>query len=268
MGLERGHFHVATCCETFHNIFNGSLELPANPCDMPCDMDRAANGVPDWLAAAEYAVARSGVEWAWEFLRRNHKYRAFWRERIKPYIDLSPGSPSPCRIYKNARGESWPYLQELQDRFGVDVPNPPSCSAPCYFLANSTRYAGFDCGSDLEIYGTKWVNIPLRGTEVAVVIDPARPLQKQIEAISRLGLDKQKSLPEPVRLSRRSPHWETYLRLLDARDAGMKRARIEDVLFAELDNDYPERRRSKTFDNFERAARRIRDEGYRELVAA
>ena len=112
------------------------------------------------------------------------------------------------------------------------------------------------------------IRLSLRKNQVAFVVDLDRPLHKQLEGIARSARDRQSELPAPPKLSRQSTHFSKYLRILDARDAAANRATIESTLFPDLENEYPERQRSKTFDNFERAARRLRDGGYRELVTA
>jgi hypothetical protein len=56
------------------------------------------------------------------------------------------------------------------------------------------------------------------------------------------------------------------LRLLDADDSGADRKTSEAVMFSDIENDHPDRRRSKTFDNCRRRALHLRDVGYRGLV--
>lgn len=223
-------------------------------------------GVPDWHEAAEYRTrpARSGRQWAWEFLRRNHSYRAFWREKIEPYHREG-------WIERNSEGEIWPYLGELRNSFGVELPSPPASSTPCSFVSDGMRYVdntnAFPQDDWLSYDGKKIVRLALRESEVAFVVDLARPLRKQLEALSRVAVQRQERHQSAVKLPRKSVHLVTYLRLLDARDANASRRLIEEVLFSQLDNEYPDRKRSKAFDNFERAAQRLRDGGYRELAA-
>ena len=104
--------------------------------------------------------------------------------------------------------------------------------------------------------------IELRDTEVAFVIDLARPIARQIKAIERAALRRSRDTKNP----RRSERFGTYLRLLDAFESGAARKTIEEVVFSDIENDYPDRRRSKTFDNCKRAALQLRNAGYRDLL--
>ena len=225
-------------------------------------------GVPDWQNALGYPNSdRRRREWAWEFLRRNHAYRTFWKEKIEPYVDSGTG-----RIYTNSCKEIWPHHEELKNAFGVDLPSPPWCSTPCYFMSQWLRSVDDTCAFPeddwLSWNGEKIVRVPLRNHEVAPIVNIAQPLRKQLKALSRAAEERQEQLSSTVRLSRKSTHLSTYLRILDARDAGADRTTIESTLFQHLENEYPERQRSKTFDNFERAAKLLRDRNYRELITA
>jgi hypothetical protein len=79
-------------------------------------------GVPHWVRSEEYPQPTGNGEmiiWAWEFLRRNHGYRTFWKLNIEPFID-----PDTRRISSNRDGQIWPYHDEVKSRFGVDIPSP------------------------------------------------------------------------------------------------------------------------------------------------
>jgi hypothetical protein len=227
---------------------------------MKCNMPNAEEwGVPDWRSVANYdPQARSGREWAWEFLRRNPDYRSFWRNKIEPYLDADGW------IAYNKSGESCPYLQELQDTFGVDNPSAPDSSTPCRFVSNWLRSVSPKSRSKLGLgpFGGNLVPIELRETEVAFVIDLARPIRHQIKAIERAALRRSRGIKSP----RTSERFGTYLRLLDADDSGADRKTSEAVMFSDIENDHPDRRRSKTFDNCRRRALHLRDVGYRGLV--
>jgi hypothetical protein len=174
---------------------------------MICDMEHLSEwGVPDWQNAAGYLDGgRSRPEWAWEFLRRNHGYRAFWREKIEPYL-----TPDGTRIWRNSNGESWPYLEELRSAFDVELPNPPSCLTPCSFVSEWLRSVDRTCGESLpsaDDDDERVVRLSLRRNQVAFVVDLDRPTHKQLEAIAR-SLKQRRS--GGVKLSRKSAHLLTY----------------------------------------------------------
>jgi hypothetical protein len=216
-------------------------------------------GVPHWLDEIDHPLeTQTGWEWAWEFLRRNHAYRSFWVDKIQP----------DGGVWKNSNGEHWSYLSDLQRQFGVDVLSSPDSRRACHFVAGWTHSVR---GSQAPRGGaegqTKAMSIELADNQVAFVVDLDRPLAKQIAAISRIAGERQQDKFPTTKLSRKSRNLKTYLRLLDARDADAKRVEIEETLFAEVDNSYPERLRSKTFDNCERAARLLRDLDYLKLLS-
>jgi hypothetical protein len=222
-------------------------------------------GVPDWHEGAEYCTrrARTGREWAWEFLRRNHSYRDFWELKVKPYINSENGW-----IGYSVDGVLWPYHSELVETFGLDIPSDPANGGRCYFVDGWIRSAE---GRHDERAGIDGAFVELAVNEVAFVLDLGRPLDKQLAGVNRIARERQQkkiaSGEVDLKRSRQSQNYIPYLRLLDARDANASRRRIEEVLFSQLDNEYPDRKRSKAFDNFERAARRLRDGAYRELAA-
>jgi len=106
--------------------------------------------------------------------------------------------------------------------------------------------------------------------EMAVAIDLRLPLDDQLKAIRKLAEEEQALLKKAglinPKTARTSDKYALYLRILDAEDAGVKRSDIEDALFPNIDNSYPQRLRSKAFDNARLEARRLRDTGYRALA--
>ena len=166
---------------------------------MVCNMEHLSEwGVPDWPNAAGYLDGgRSRRKWAWEFLRRNHDYRAFWREKIEPYLDADE-----TRIWRNSNGEIWPHLEELRSAFYVDLPNPPSCPTPCSFVSEWVRSVDNTCENGWPVVDDEQViRLSLRKNQVALVVDLDRPLHKQLEGIARSARDRQSELPAPPKLS-------------------------------------------------------------------
>jgi len=112
--------------------------------------------------------------------------------------------------------------------------------------------------------------LPLSWFEMGVAIDLRFPLDDQLKAIRKMAEEEQAVLKKAGRINpktaRASDKYVLYLLILDAEDAGARRSDIEDALFPDIHNDYPERLRSKAFDNARLEARRLRDSGYRALA--
>jgi Uncharacterized conserved protein (DUF2285) len=103
-------------------------------------------------------------------------------------------------------------------------------------------------------------------------VDLRFPLHVQLKEIRKLAEEAQLALkkagrinPKTARTSDRD-QYVLYLRILDAESVGAERSVVEDVLFPDIDNKYPERKQSKAFDNARTEARRLRDSGYRALA--
>jgi hypothetical protein len=108
--------------------------------------------------------------------------------------------------------------------------------------------------------------------EMGFTVDLRFPLNDQLKAIRKLAKADQLALtkagrinPKTARISDRA-QYVVYLRILDAEDAGAKRSVMEDVLFPNVDNRYPDRQRSKAFENTRTAARLLRASGYGALA--
>jgi hypothetical protein len=213
-------------------------------------------GIPDWTKEDEYPNrGKTKIDkWAWEFLRRWPEYRNFWTGKVKPFIGANGF------IHRDAAGNFWPYRDELVARFGVDLPSPPQDSVPSYFVSSSLRFFQYD-GRDFQ-------RIQLKKCEIAVVIDLARPLPTQFERARKCAKEQQKLLkPNGLKHARsRARVYITYLRILDGEEAGAPSAEIADLLFPKVSNDYPEHKRLNVFYDSRKAAKKLRDGGYRALL--
>jgi hypothetical protein len=235
---------------------------------------------PNWLESQDYPAPQGWphamVIWAWEFLRRNEEFRAFWMTKVEPFVN------SDGQIARDRTGRFWPYHSEMQSKFGIVDPRDPRDPRPPPFLANGTGYfpapaivygqvanrpAAKNAGAPLKVSSE---NLSLDWFETAFVIDLELPLDEQIEAIRELARLDQLELKKAGKLNpkraRTSDNYVRYLRILDAESAGATRPVVEGELFADIDNRYPENRRSKAFDNDRAEARRLRDTGYRSLA--
>lgn len=250
-------------------------------------------GVPDWQRAELYpdptGRPAAMLVWAWEFLRRNEQFRSFWRNKVEPFI-------ADDRVGRDHTGRFWPYYKEMQESFGIQDPVSPRQNsivpAFCdlgmsYVLAPAVSYELPDVADQVEVSPLglvrpsranlskeeiqKSATLSLEWFEMGVAIDLRFPIDDQLKAIGAMAKQDQLTLqkagqisgPRPVKASKK---YILYLRLLDAEDGGAKRAHIEEVLFPNVANRYPERRRSKALDNALAEARRLRDSGYRALA--
>jgi hypothetical protein len=86
-------------------------------------------GVPDWLYPRNYPAPKGPnalVIWAWEFLRRNWKFRDFWTNKVEPFMRADG------RIGRDQTGTRWPYHREMQESFGIMDPWRQSNQIPSF----------------------------------------------------------------------------------------------------------------------------------------
>jgi Uncharacterized conserved protein (DUF2285) len=231
-------------------------------------------GLPDWTKREEYPAPCGPGQmtvWAWEFLRRNPEYRVFWKEKIEPFIDMTGGDLVPHNelkavlvrggICRDAAGNIWPYLDELRARFGVDVPSPPHSSRPSFFFE---IYAPW-----VENDGRESQDLCLEKHQIAIIFDLSRPLAPQFKRAHASAKREQEFREISIKTARRRQElYIPYLRILDARDAGAKPKDVGDKLFPKLSDEHPDYQRQKRLCNYQRAAEKLRDGGYRSLLVA
>lgn len=112
---------------------------------------------------------------------------------------------------------------------------------------------------------------PKKPSEVATVVDLNMPMDHLMKGLrSILEYKKQEllryDLLEPIDYRFRGKTralFPNYLRVLDAKTIGTKNTEIAEVLYPEINNDYPEMRSSKKVSDQIRAALSIRDNGYK-----
>jgi hypothetical protein len=254
-------------------------------------MSHAPNwGVPNWLFPKDYPAPNTAgamMIWAWEFLRRNREFREFWVNKIEPFI-MADG-----RVGRDRSGQLWPYYKELRNRFGINDPWSPRqnsriptfddtqltiCEAPAVSYEWLPDQANVSAGPFLPASRTSVsketllenASLRLSWFEMGVAIDLSLPLDEQLKEIRTVTEERQNALKSAglvgVKAIRESDQYALYLRILDAEDAGTKRSVIRDELFPDIDNDYPDCRRKKAYDNNRTEARRLRDSGYRALA--
>ena len=193
----------------------------------PPPPDETGWGVPDWRDPSAYPDHREIdlSAWRWEFLRRNHGYRLDWcrddddfgvsRERyLEDVYDLrwpvDPRSSARSIVEDLERGD--------EDGLWAMEPQKPPKSLDGAVMFNAEdlrqRYAEFR-----EIKRI----IPPNPTYLDrfIRIDLRRPLRPQFEAFLRAFRRRQNQLV------RKQPRcWPLYLRILDARDAGVSYTKL------------------------------------------
>ena len=199
---------------------------------------RADWGVPNWKDKAAYPKGPdelTDTQWRWEFLRRRHDYRHAWETaaaRIAPIRPEGSSDRSECRVG---------LIDDAEVLFGLRgmCPHPGWADVSWPFLIFNDAYPKVVLG---DIWPGGGALEPLRemlqrdvgtlsATEIAAVFDITEPIPPQIEEVKstlkmyqevliRTGTRTGQKVKKQRRESRSKPHWPTYLRVLDAKDAG------------------------------------------------
>jgi hypothetical protein len=143
---------------------------------------------------------------------------------------------------------------ELQTQFGVDLPSPPwENKHGAIFTAN-------------YITRTEGPALILKKNEIGIIIDLGRPLKRQFLAALKSAECEQKFRQINISKARSTEiNYATYLRILDADEAGASTKHMTEVLFSHS----PGRsgnKLSRLVCDYRTAARKLRDGGYRLLL--
>jgi hypothetical protein len=220
-------------------------------------------GVPNWKIETEYQVpsgTRALLNFAWQFLRRNHEYRTFWVEKVVPVIDAD----GQWIDEPNGIGH---ILDEAESRFGIVDPREPTMNRGAYFAAagvHQLRYIKSNNGI---------CDISLKESDVGFIFDMTLPLEGQfVRALESAKRHQERRKQQGVLSFKntkvRIEKYISYLRILDADDAAADPNEIGEALFPSLGNEYPDWRRRTALRDSRNAARRLRDQDYRLLVSA
>jgi len=256
---------------------------------------------PDWKNPRAYPDPHSTQpkEFAWEFLRRNPKYHESYREFVREYDALRNDYPNAKR-YKSA----WQALVHDRRFHVYEPPTRPNESERAWIRrvgsASMTPinwwYASLwgirewppDPGEDRpDIVWERWPGMVKilsahrpdeylagRNGKIGLGFDLALPVAPQIEAAKRYLKDHKKWLraqPDPTvpvvePRPNRGPKLVILLRALDGRACNASVKEIGAVLFPRSPNDYPGRLRDHKVQQALKAARAMRDAGYRDLL--
>jgi hypothetical protein len=231
--------------------------------------------IPDWKDSTQYPApnATSASLWAWEFLRRNPKYRLRWETLILP--DMCNEDKS--HVQKDFHvGDN---LQLFEQEFGIN--NPPAPWLSSENLMNMQQYPLFIKAARVEMRPIGWpegeeepyiVESYLSATEALVRIDLRFPLPAQFQQAKHVLEARIKMLDEDGEV----PTWRrnipelypSYLRLLDAEEQGASPIEMGNAIFSEVPNEYPNLKRKRMVEHGIKRANALRDDHYRFIAAA
>jgi Uncharacterized conserved protein (DUF2285) len=160
-------------------------------------------------------------------------------------------------------GARRPHHNELRERFGVELPSAPCEQKPAHFMADSISCVPND-GAEVQ-------RISLGKNQIAVILDLDRPGNSQLKKASKAFKSEQHRREQTGELKlkgarARVEKYITYLRILDAYEAGAEAKNIAGVLFPTLRDEHPSYARRKRLDDDRRAALELRDGGYLSLL--
>jgi hypothetical protein len=233
-------------------------------------MNVRAWGVPDWTDASGYDCARWKTgHWAWQFLRRNHGYRNLWLEWINLPED-EDGLPDEESDLSNIEGTFISHEGKILDRanaeFGlISIANPENSDASVFFTARAAHMIR-------TFLSNSKIDRVFKDYEVGYIFDMRLPLEEQFERALASAKQFQKHRAKndifTVETKKvRADKYITYLRLLDAVDAGATQNDIITTLFSNIENEYPDYKARKKYDNQIKAAEAMRKKGFRVLSA-
>jgi hypothetical protein len=256
-------------------------------------------GTPqEWWDASAYPKSDvSLAHWAWEFLRRNPDFRAFWRDHVAPYYDaathtidekryreevLEPAQHAwekQCardyaagRVPVETTFRAEPLRTQMEERFGACAdPCRSDCTPAFAFQALPSMHPWPTLSEDALAALKRKSPYPgqlltLSGNEVAIIFNTRRPIDPQIEQAKRLlralRPRNAKDARPQVKLYRE------YLQVLDAAELETPLPGIAATLFPNDKDEYPDYPVTHRVRNYLTAATKLRDGGYRQLAAA
>jgi hypothetical protein len=179
-------------------------------------------GVPDWQDVRAYSFPADTPDrvWRWEALRRRPDYRAAWNHCAEVFGGVRKNGV--CYAFTDNP-------EDVRRRFGVSVIHDPRRVMPEHYLSFFTRAFAVAAVGDPVVPATLGL-VPLGFADFR--FDLARPLNPQLENAKKHLLAVQAKMTGGVKNTQRPRRnqWATYLRTIDARDAGASWAEIAEVL--------------------------------------
>lgn len=215
-------------------------------------------GLPDWRDAEAYEPFGGWDEsrWRWEFLRRRGDYREDFEAALKQ-LDLPLKTPEDCADvagWLTGLGmRAWPFMHPDARKYGLTEFFDPVIGnwiglGPEW---NSGLIFGASDGRELFVGDDREYHFRPATFLVDYSFDLRRPLPPQIAELTALlqqsqfeyfaygdGMPEGVPLHEAERLAIDAPpktkhhrrNWPTYLRVLDAREAGASLSEIAEIL--------------------------------------
>jgi hypothetical protein len=213
-----------TSSEFFRNWIRFLSERSRGCATSPPAPDDRGWGVPSWSDAEAYPVADEldDLEWRWEFLRRRHGFRLDW---LRSPLEFGP---VPREFYF---AEVYDVDRPVDPRVSIrdlarDIPLSMRRGTEATVLYPSSGLAPFR-GSLLSrtIVDHRSLDriVPERPgpDDIFARFDIGRPIKPQLErAAYYLRKLREEAYGEDADARLRRDLWVTYLRLLDAKDAG------------------------------------------------
>lgn len=198
-----------------------------------------------WRDPMKYPAAESTSlhRWAWEFLLRNPEYRRELEEAITLQKEQLGAGASPLDTIQ--------LIDALNARWGINS------------FHNWDEEHPLDTATQFDRAPRRTVAAPTRDDRVVLEFDLDKPVDPQLErARHTLNAEQQKRFPNFKRKRNQVQKFPLYLRVLDALAAGAGPDEMLDV-FATQVPEVDER----TVRYWKTCATRLRDGGYRDLIA-
>jgi len=170
--------------------------------------------------------------WAWEFLRRNPGYRKDWEKELKNY-------------FSGSKPHKLPNIDE--DDFFID-PVLTDCKAKwgilCYVNPDTDNPIPLDFEQNFGRIYQKNEKFELLSNQVAAVFDLNFPIRRQIDLVKKRLQRLQKELVRKKKVVRKQPksqveNWQSYLRVLDAKEDGANNRDIPSIVFKDKREEHP-----------------------------
>ena len=199
--------------------------------------DVLMGGTPNWRDPTDYHSECWDIDqWRWEFKRRDSDLRMLYFELIRNWdaeiTKTDCGRIDAMRLPENE--DIYFYLSPANTaKWGFGVLFNPLYSRRAFtdevkrhsFERRTIHGAHFDAVSR-----GKTNALEMLGIGVAIAFDPNRPIQPQIDGLEDYLLSLRHHAVEVGVHRHRRDKWLTYLRIIDARDAGASWSECCDVL--------------------------------------
>jgi Proteobacterial transcriptional regulator-like domain len=205
--------------------------------------------LPDWRGAYPDTKKASAHQWAWEFLRRNPEYQRLWEKVIKPTYK--------CKTLEREK-HSGPILA-FKKKFHIMATDLEPLPSPSEDEAKDLSFdAPFILLRAPDGRGPIEFPCAIEQNEMLVFFNLSWPILPQLALVKEALIQAERAEHQAARFRRRANHYPTYLRLLDAKAAGVGTRELVETLYAKLSN----ANALQTMRDHFRAAKRLRDKDF------